>query len=444
MQQLQLVLIRLMAWHGTAYKASCCSCILNVAAAVAPPGSCRLSTCTRLVQEVPLWMLSPGGPVSCACRAWLSGGSDSSSSSSNSSQVWLAEAAGQLWRQYFTAGGRAGSQHDSSSSTDAPGAEQPQQQCATDADYALWRVASGAWLRVALCCGQDLQEQLAGAVSELATWADQVMSRPYLTPGLPDRVLIMTTQLLEAAEVARRVACQQQQQQQQHTSTSSSSQDGPMQPPALTRAALQFAAGAGGSALTRLLRLHSTCFASSPSELCGQGSGATPGKGPLALGLSRAAWQAAARAAMTARAAGAAVVLLAEYVAAVEQHKFAVAAAGDGAGVSVQQALQALLQLMQSMAQAGQAVAAKPLPRVGTDKAAGDEALSWVSAASAAELSRAFAVEVSVWRWANPSSTLSVSMPARVLLAAAPMLWRLLCAAGGIGCIACTFAGAPV
>lgn len=388
LQQLQLVLLRFMPWHGTTYKAACCSLILNIAAAVAPPGSVRLASCSRLLQEVPLWMLGPGGPV--ACRAWLSG-SSGGSSSSGSSQEWLAEAAGQMWKQFFAA--------TTTSSTadpqDSQGGKlsQWQQQCAAASDYAMWSTASDAWLRVVTCCGDELQQLLGTAVQELASWADDIMSRPYLPSGLPDRVLIMAMQLLEAAELAGRVACQ-------HNKAAGSLQDSPVQPapaPALTRAALQFAAGAGGAALMRLLHLHCRCFATSPAELCSQGSSSradsAAGKGSQ-LGLSPAAWQALARADMTARAAAAAAVLLAEYLAAVEQGKYTAPAAGSDYGVSVQQCAQVLLRLLQHMAEVGQAIAAKPLPRVGIDKASGDNKLACAPAAAAAELSRSAAVQV--------------------------------------------------
>jgi hypothetical protein len=366
LRKLQLVLTRTMPWHGTSYKVACCSLVARIAAAVAPPGSCSLATCARLLQEVPLWMLCPGQGVDTAVRAWLVG-SDSS---------WVAEAAAGMWQQYLTGSG---------SSTAASCEQQQQVRCATAPEYAVWRAASDAWLRVALC-GDDLQQLLlTSAVAELAGYADQIMSRPYLPVGLPDRVLIMTNQLLEFAEAAYRPACQHS--QPEHSTAVLST---------FTQAALRFAAGAGGAALVQLLQLHCSCYHdSSPAELAGSRPGAsaarpaaTPGK--LTAGLCPEAWQATARAESTAQAAAAAAVLMAQYLA-------AGGPLGSVSGLSVQQVLASLTQLLRQMVAVSQALAGKPLPVVAAEKAAGDSGAAWGAAAAAAECSRASAVLVSVW-----------------------------------------------
>lgn len=367
LRKLQLILARTMPWHGTSYKVACCCLMARIAAAVAPPGSCSLATCARLLQEVPLWMLCPGRGVDAAVRAWLVG-SDSS---------WVAEAAAGMWQQYLAGG--------NSSSSTAAGAQDGQQQqqprCATAPDYVVWRAASDAWLRVVLCTGDDLQQLLTAAVAELAGYSEQIMSRPYLPVGLPDRVLIMTTQLLEVAEAACRPACQHK-------------HEGPtVLLSSLAQAALQFSAGAGGLALVRLLQLHCSCFHdSSPAELASSRPDASAARhdtaGKLTAGLCPEAWQATARAESTAQAAAAAAVLMAQYLAAGGQQ-------GSVSGVSAQQVLTSLTQLVQQMVAVSQALAAKPLPVVTVERAADDSRAAWGPAAAAAECSRAYAVLVS-------------------------------------------------
>lgn len=364
LRKLQLILARTMPWHGTSYKVACCSLTARIAAAVAPPGSCSLATCARLLQEVPLWMLCPGRGVDAAVRVWLVG-RDSS---------WVAEAAADIWQQYLAGGGSSGS----STAASAQGGQQQQQpRCATAPDYVVWRAASDTWLRVMLCAGDHLQQLLAAAVAELASYSEQIMSRPYLPVGLPDRVLIMTTQLLEVAEAA----CQHM---HEHPTVLLSS---------LAQAALQFSAGAGRLALVRLLQLHCSCYHdSSPAELAGSRPDASASRhdtaGKLTAGLCPEAWQATARAESTAQAAAAAAVLLAQYLAAGGQQ-------ASVSGVSAQQALTSLTQLVQQMVAVSQALAAKPLPAVAVERAAGDSMAAWGPAAAAAECSRSSAVLVS-------------------------------------------------
>jgi hypothetical protein len=366
LRQLQAVLTCFMAWHGSSYKAACTTNVVKVAAAVAPPGSCSLTACARLLQEVPLCMLCPATDLSSAVKVWLAG--------SESHRLWLADAANSMWQQYLASSGSAG-------------LDNQQLQFATTSDHAVWHAASDAWLRVVLCCGDDLQPLLTSAATQLAASAEQVMSRSYMPAGLPDRVLIMTTQLLEAAEVAWRAA-------RQDSNTGSKT----ARVPALAQAALQFAAGAGGSALVRLLHLHCSCYFSSPAELAGIQPGTPAGSRSTGagVGLCHAAWQAAARAESTAQAAAAAAVLMAQHLAA-GQHgsSTAVAAGGRATGVSAQQVLSSLVQLMQQMAAAGQALTTKALPCVSVDKAACDRRAAFGPAAAAAELSRASAILVS-------------------------------------------------
>lgn len=375
LQHLHLLLTRFLPWHGSSYKATCCALLINIAAATAPPGSCSLRTCARLLQDMQLPMLGPGGELNTAVRDWLTSGSSESANSAGSSCSgieWLTEGASSLWQEYLT-GGRSNSSASSGSSA------APSQQCATQPEYALWHVASDAWLRVATCCGTELQQQLESAGAELASWTEQISSRPYLPVGLPDRVLIMAAQLAETAEVALRTA--------EHSSSCQSQQG---QLPVITQAALQFAAGAGGVALAQLLRAHCCCFYTNPSELAGTQSGAEPG---AAAGLSPAAWQAAARAEMTARAASAAAVLMARCLEAV-QSSTTLALPNS---LSSQQVLSSLLQLLRQLADAGQALAAKPLPTVDGGKTSGHTTIDSpvTAAAVAAEQSRAAYVKVS-------------------------------------------------
>lgn len=317
-----------------------------------------------------MWMLCPGGGVGPAVRTWLAG--------SDSRREWLQAAASSMWKQYLAGG-------SGSSAVPACNGEQQQPQYATAPDYAVWRVASDSWLRVMLSCGEDLQALLASVTAELAVSAEETMSRSYLPTGLPDRVLIMIAQLLEVGEAACRAATRQS---EKHSSQA--------QPPANSCAALQFAAGAGSAALLRLLKLQCACYYSSPAELAGQ-TQATAVKvaAGARVGLSPSAWQACARAECVAQAAAAAVVLMAEYLAAVQSGRLAAAtAAYGGQTVSAATVLPSLVQLGQQMAAVGQSLAAKPLPCMAIDMAAGEHKATWGAAAAAAECSRASAVKV--------------------------------------------------
>jgi hypothetical protein len=366
LRQLQAVLTCFMAWHGSSYKVACITSVVKVAAAVAPPGSCSLAACARLLQEVPLCMLCRDAALKTGVKAWLAG--------SKSQASWLREAQSSMWQQYLA-----------SSSSAGPPCDSQQQQYATTSDYVVWSAASVAWLRVVLCCGDDSQPLLTSAANQLAAFAEQSMSRSYLPVGLPDRVVIMTTQLLTAAEVACGAA-----HQDSNTGCNTA------RVPALARAALQFAAGAGGSALVRLLPLHCSCYFSTPVELAGIQSGAPAGRHiGGGMGLCPAAWQAAARAESTTQAAAAAAVLMAQHLAAGQECSTAVAAGGWAIDMSAQQVLPSLVQLMQQMAAAGQALAVEPLPCVSVDMAASDSGAALGPAAAAAELSRASAILVS-------------------------------------------------
>jgi len=401
LQQLQLVLSRLLTYHGTDYKASCCCLLVSIAAAVVPPGSsCRLKACARLAQAMPLWMLAPGGPVNPGLKAWLTGTSSSRGGGGGGGDGWLAQEATSLWDDYF-----------STSVQDTQ-----QQLTATATHYAAWRATSDAWLRVMMCCGDELQEQLASAVTDLATRAEQVISRSYLPMGLPDRVLIMAQQLCDMAEAARRVSVQQAEQQD----SADQQQQQQQQLPALTRAALHFAAGAGGSALGQLLPMHCSCYRSSPTELAGSASEVLRAKsGAAAAGqraLTPAAWQAAARAEETAHAAAAAAVLTAKCIAPAEAAGSTTGAPHSGdkvAGMSAGLVLTSLLRLLQRLAGVGEALAAKPLPVVAADTAE-DPASGGplAAAAAAAELSRASAISVSKYNTAHGSSCCRFKMSA--------------------------------
>jgi hypothetical protein len=230
-----------------------------------------------------------------------------------------------------------------------------------------------------VCCGDDVQQLLMAAAKELASCADQIISRPYLPAGLPDMVLIMAHQLLDTA-----AACS-------NASQHSSSAGAAVLLCAEIHAALQFAAGAGGAALMQLLHLQCCCFHSSPAELAGDRPSTTQSAAAAgaAFVMSPAAWQAAARAESTAAAAAAAAVLLAQYLAATQQ-----GGVGAASWLSAQQASTSLQQLLRHMAEVGQALADKPLPGVSMQCAAGDSQLSLAAEAAAAELSRASAVKV--------------------------------------------------
>lgn len=372
---LQLVLARCQAtWRDNSIKAACARLVFNIAAAVAPRRSCSLTACARLLQDVPLWMLVPGGTLQPAAAAWLVG----------DDSAWLAQAASNMWQEYLSGSATSSSSGPGEFRDRALSGQQQHQGYVAASDYALWHVASGAWLRVAVCCGDDVQQLVVAAANELASCADQIISRPYLPAGLPDRVLIMAYQLLETAAAACSSASQQ-----------SGSVGGAAVPPAVTQAAVQFAAGAGGAALIQLLRLHCCCFYSSPAALVGNSpsktqSGAAAG---AAFVLSPAAWQATARAESTAAAAAAAAVLLAQYLAALQQDKVSAAPSG----LSTQQACASLQQLLRHMAEVGQALANRPLPGVSLQGAANDSLLSLAAAAAAAEPSRASAIKVSVF-----------------------------------------------
>lgn len=315
-----------------------------------------------------MWMLCPGGGVGPAVRAWLAG--------TGSRREWLHTAADSMWQQYLAGG-------SGTSAVPACNGVQQQPQYATTPDYAVWQVASDAWLRVMLCCGEDVQVLLASVTAELAVSTEDIMTRSYLPTGLPDRVLIMLAQLLEIGEAACRAACRDS---AQHSSKA--------QLPAISYAALQFAAGAGGAALVRLLKLQCACYHSSPAELAGQSeAAAVKFAAGASVGLCLAAWQACARAEWTAKAAAAAVVLVAEYLA-VQQGSLAAAAAADNQTVSPATVLTPLVQLGQQMAAVGQSLASQPLPCVPVDKAAGENRATWGAAAAAAECSRASAIKV--------------------------------------------------
>jgi hypothetical protein len=349
LHQVQRVMVRFLTWPGSSFKAACCNCLLAVAAALAPAGSCSLAACARVLQGVPCWMLGPGGAVNAAVKQWLAGGS-------SDRKAWLADSATRMWQQYM---------HTTSASSSSSSDEQ--QAFATAADLELWHVASDAWLRVTLCCGEELPQELAAAGDDLAGLTEQLCSRSYLQPGLPDRVLIMLAQLLQMAVAAGRVAA--------------GAPGGCKQQEALVAAALAVAAGPASCHLGRLLQDYSRCYRDSSSmQAAAAGSN---GKAPEP-GLSPAAWQEAARAEAAAQAAAGAVVLLAQH-----------AARSSGED---DQALAVLLQLANQMAGVGKALAATPLPCASAPEAgeAGAAAAAVAAAAAAAaEQSRASAMRVS-------------------------------------------------
>jgi hypothetical protein len=347
-------------------------------------------------------MLVPGGHVHEAVWHWLLAGGSSSGSGSH---AWLAAGVDGMWRTFFDC---SGMQHSSS--------HQPQPVHATASDYATWRVASDAWLRMMLCCGGELQQQLGASVADLEARVEQAGSRSYLPAGLVDKVLIMLVQLLDAAAAAsqagQRAGLQQQQGQQQA-------------PSALAAAALQLCAGPASCQLARLLHDYRACYHDGSCVAAAGSAGVPP------LGLSAAAWQTAARAEAAAEATAAAAMLLAQQVAPTECCADTDSEDSDAQGGPVLgSVLPRLLQLLGQMAAAGQALAMTPLPAADSTAGADDDTGERAAAAAAVASEQARASAVRVLRHISAGLATAVTLVpcsdvSRVLAAAAldPAAW---------------------
>lgn len=356
--QLRRMMLRLAARHSARWSAVSNNHLLTIMQAVAPAGSTSLAAYARALLDVPGWLLAPGAPVYGAARQWLLGRDGSGSGSS----TWLSAGLEALYQEYFSDSGTYGI---SSNSTNG---QQQQHAHATAPDYARWRSASNAWLRLVLCCGDDvLQQEVAAAASDLATRVQQLCSRSYLAAGLPDRALIMLQQLLEAAETAFRVRAAHKQRHDGDASSSSCF----LEQQALHVAVLT------SSHLGRLLQDYSRCLYVTPAELCSSRSGSSR-TGPVpVLGLSPAAWEAAARAEAAAQAVASVAVLLSRH------------AAADKA------VLGCLLPLLGQLVEMSQLLASRPLPCAAATETQGTAALLTAAAvATATEQSRAAAVRV--------------------------------------------------
>jgi hypothetical protein len=394
--RLHSLLVRLLIYSGQIFRVTCFNLLLAIAAAVAPAGSCSVAAAARLMQRLPAHMQGPGGQLHAAVRKWLLGSSSSSrGNEAGGSLEWLAAGADSMWKQYFS------SSSSNSGTEDAAAAQVSQQQQqqwhARHQDYLSWSSSCDTWLRILLCCGDELQPQLSAAVSGLANMTEQLTSRTYLAAGAAERTLVMVNVLLEGAEEAVRVAIEAGQ---------------PL--PLLTSAAAELAEAVAGP-LGRCFELYSSCYWSNPAVLAwGEGSSsngstdvAAGAAGAGVFGLCPAAWAAAARAELAAQAAAAAAVLLARHAGgcwatcgALDSQVVTGTAGQITAAAAVpvsKRSLPALLKLLRMMAEVGQQLASQPLPGLQPPAAGADAAAveAGLQQAVSAEQSRASALKVS-------------------------------------------------
>lgn len=389
------MLVRLQVYAGQAFRISCFNLLLEIAAAAAPSGACKLAAAARLLQHLPAHMQGPGGELHVASRAWLTG---EVSNGSRSGSTWLASSMEEMWQQYFSS-----SSNGACSSRQVVGSMNQQQQQqqephwqARPQDYTSWRNSCDTWLRVLLCCGDKLQPQATTAFSNLADKAEQLSSRPYLAPGTAEKVLVMLSVLLEGAEAAGRMAIEAGQQL-----------------PVLTTAAAGLAEVAAGP-LSRCLELYSSCYRLNPADMAVAVSSsgsvtdaagkAVGGFSRTGFGLSPAAWAAAARAEAAAQAAAAAALLLARHASgcwdvcgALDATASCSSSSCRGCVAPARRVLPVLLRLLGAMADVGEQLTGKPLPNVTVPEAAAEEALVvGLHVAAAAEQSRTSALKVCV------------------------------------------------
>jgi hypothetical protein len=394
--RLHSLLVRLLIYSGQIFRVTCFNLLLTIAAAVAPAGSCSVAAAARLMQRLPSHMQGPGGQLHAAVRKWLLGGSSSSRDGAGSSHVWLAAGADSMWKQYFSS---SSTSNNGTCDAAAAATSQQQQWHARHQDYLSWRSSCDTWLRILLCCSDELRPQLSAAVAGLASMTEQLTSRPYLAAGAAERTLLMLNVLLEGAEEAGRVAVETGQ---------------PL--PLLTTAAAELAEAVAGP-LGRCFELYSSCYWSNPAALAwGEGSNSSnstsgdDAAGSGGFGLCPAAWAAAARAELAAQDAAAAAVLLARHAGGCwatcgaldsqvsEGTEDSTAAAAMQAS---KRSLPALLKLLRMMAEVGQQLASKPLPGLQPPAAAAYAAAveAGLHQAVSAEQSRASAIKVRRHSW---------------------------------------------
>jgi len=309
---LHALLGRLSIYAGLRFRITCFNLALVIAAAVAPVRLTGVVVAARLAQALPVWMQGPGGALHHSCKSWLMarhctddgniygcGSRSSNTVTSDDGKDWLCQQMLDVVQQYFD----SASTSSSSSSSAAVVA----------ADHQLWRSNCDCLLRVMLCCGEELQQQLSCIADDVAAECEQVAHRSYLPFGMAERVMLLVAVVLSGAVTAARVA-----------------QESGTQVPALVLVAVELAQAVQGP-LSRCLSQYCSCFWSTPGDLAGASTHRTAVAGSstaAGFGLCPAAWAAAARAALAAEATAAAAELLASQLVAGQERVVSGKAAG--------------------------------------------------------------------------------------------------------------------
>jgi hypothetical protein len=291
LDQLRTLVARVSSCQGHQFRTECFRFTLRIAAAVAPPGVASLSRIALLLQAYPGWMLGPGGLLHHDARAWLLG---CNSHKLQHQSEWQRQRAASLqdsmlhsWRHCFASSTTAAAAAATPAARVAPVLPNIGHIQLQEADV----VQVEAWLRLALCCNDELHDVLHTALIDLSENVAALPSRTHLAPGSAQRTLTALATALEEGEAAGRVA--------------GSAATLPALP-ALTQWAVWLSQEVQAPLLQHL-DATLCCYAASPAELAAPCSAG----GWTSRGLSEDAVAAVAQAEGAVRAGVAAAVLLA-------------------------------------------------------------------------------------------------------------------------------------